>query len=181
MGQITLDNPTRGSTTLLAQCVPSSTSSSLNPGTTENDQTGDILFNAVRKLKQDMADSNAMFTDLYGVTNTNTATVPSGASDAYSPGTFTAGVTTRCNWTPTDGTTVINGVAAHPDGWRWRIFNPSSTLPLVFNLGASGTGGDSFYSNASGGATGAQGQVTISPLSGAQLEYNSAIGGHVFL
>ena len=66
MAQILLDNPTRGSTTLLTSCVPSTTSSQLADGTTPDDHTGDNAFNGSRKIKQWMVDQNAMNTELYG-------------------------------------------------------------------------------------------------------------------
>ncbi len=64
MSQIQLDNPARGSTTLLAQVVNASgtvvgtTSSQLADGTTLGDGTGELAFNLGRKLKQWAADVN---------------------------------------------------------------------------------------------------------------------------
>jgi hypothetical protein len=54
-----LDNPTRGTTDLLASCVPPSTSDQINPGTTPGDDTGTPGFNFSRFLKQWAADTNA--------------------------------------------------------------------------------------------------------------------------
>jgi hypothetical protein len=66
MSQLTLDNPTRGSTTLLSQCSPPSTSSQLADGTTVGDGSGDTAFNGARKLKQWAADVNTMMAnDVY--------------------------------------------------------------------------------------------------------------------
>jgi hypothetical protein len=72
VSQIPLDNPTRGTTTLLAQCVNSSgtvvgtTSSQLADGTTLGDGTGDLAFNLGRKLKQWGADVNTMTSLMLG-------------------------------------------------------------------------------------------------------------------
>jgi len=56
---VLLDNPTRGTTTLLASCVPPSTSDQINAGTTPGDDTGTPGFNFSRFLKQWAADTNA--------------------------------------------------------------------------------------------------------------------------
>jgi hypothetical protein len=66
MGLILLDNPSRGSTALLATAVPPQVSSQLGVGTTPDDNTGDDAFNGGRKIKQSFADANTMFAELYG-------------------------------------------------------------------------------------------------------------------
>ena len=120
-GQIQLDNPSRGSTTLLSQCTVNATSSQVLDGSTPNDGTGDEAFNAVRRIKQWAADLNAMLALFLGtylgvvVPPTSTSSSP---TNNYDPtgGAGTLPATSRIDFNP-GGNSYLSGLLSSGSGW----------------------------------------------------------------
>jgi hypothetical protein len=167
MPQTLLDNSTRGTTTLLQSCQPSTISSQLLDGTTPGDNTGDIAFNAGRKLKQWAADVNSMFATLLGSPTAFSVSDTPGAGpiDDYAPSGIGIPGTKRLVLTPGANCT-INGIAGGVDDYEIYIYNASTTYSLIFPHLASGeTTAANQFSNEEAGTQ------TIPPLGCAKIKY----------
>ena len=169
MPQTLLDNASRGTTSLLSSCVPSTTSDQLNAGSAPGDDTGDGAFNFGRKLRQWAADLNAMLSQTMGTPTAYTVSAAPGAGPLYdyAPSGFTLPGTIRLILTPGAACT-IGGMSSSgaPDDTEVLIVNASATYSISFLHLASGeTTAANQFSNANGET------VVIPPLGAAKAHY----------
>ncbi len=149
MSQILIDNAARGTTSLLATCVPAATSSQLLDGSAVGDGTGDTGFNAARKLKQWAADINANTALILG--NYLAAVPAAGQTNNWDPtGGATGGLlaVSRLDINPSAGNAVITGLLATAltDEKSITIRNIStSNLVTLSHQNTSSSAANQFY------------------------------------